>query len=121
MELKVNFSQFQNDIKEMMILEAESVTINNLEQRISFVSEGDNGILEIEVNSMNSLVKSKYELIKNDIPLKLSVCLSYLTAIFKMSTISHSIVINASENKPLNIEIQTNDSNKHNYYIAPKY
>lgn len=121
MKLKVNFCQFRNDIKEMMILEAESVTINNSEGKISFVSEGDNGILEIEVNSINSLVKNKYELIKNDIPLKLSVCLSYLTAIFKMSTISHSIVINASENKPLNIEIQTNDSNKYNYYIAPKY
>ena len=60
-------------------------------------------------------------LIKNDIPLNLSVCLSYLTSIFKMSSISHSIIISASENKPLNIEIQTNDSNKYNYYIAPKY
>ena len=69
MKLKVNFCQFRNDIKEMMILEAESVTINNSEGKISFVSEGDNGILEIEVNSINSLVKNKYELIKNDIPL----------------------------------------------------
>ena len=38
-----------------------------------------------------------------------------------MSNIAHSILINASENKPLNIEIQTNDTNKFNYYIAPKY
>ena len=121
MKLKVNFNQFQNDIKEMMILEAENVNINNSDNKITFSSEGEHGFLEIEVNSIDSLVKSKYELIKNDIPLNLSVCLSYLTCIFKMSSISHSIIISASENKPLNIEIQTNDSNKYNYYIAPKY
>ena len=87
---------------------------------INFVSEGDQGILEIELNSKNSTAKSKYELIKNDISLNLSVCINYLSAIFKMSSISHNIILNVSENKPLNIEIQTNDSNKHNYYIAPK-
>lgn len=121
MKLKVNFSQFQNDIKEMMILEAENVSIINTDKKITFASEGEHGILEIEVNSTSSLVKSKYELIKNDIALNMSVCLSYLTPIFKMSSISHDIIISASENKPLNIEIETNDSNKHSYFIAPKY
>lgn len=125
-ELRIQLNQFINDIKEMMVLESESITIcsDNSSEKVSFSSESDQGTLYTTIDSVKKaedLNMSIYQLVKCNITTELSIALEYLCAIFKMNHIATHVTLLINENQPLKVNIETDDLNEFHYYIAPKF
>ena len=141
LHIKILMNRFINDCKEMVILNADTITLLNNQKDISFTGIGEFGDITIDINKKTDLdesllesnrsstsiikkkskiIKSDYQVINNNNPINIDFSLQYFSYIFKMSNITSHLDIKINNNFPIKMEFFNSNNHYFHYYIAPK-